>query len=542
MAGLPDHAKNTTPGPAPAPPPAPPPPAPPVPPPAPPAPPPPAGAAAAGGARAHYDAVIIGAGMSGLAAGIRLAHFGRRVCIFERHNAAGGLNSFYSRDGRKFDVGLHAMTNYTPPGVKGSPLVKLLRQLRIDRDEFALCGQRQSRITFGAGAGGGEGGGAAAGAGVSLRFTNDFAVLESEVAQKFPAQIDGFRRLAAAVRAHDGVSLDARPAPARAAVRAHIGDPLLEDMLFCPVMYYGGAQEHDMEFAQFVIMFKALFFEGFARPLDGVRVILRVLLDKYRRAGGERRMKCGVKKIIARAGRAAALVLDDGAEVTAGHVISSIGAPETEALIANAESPDADLPPPPLPAPPGRLSYVETISVLDREPAALGWGGDTIVFFNDSPRFTYARPGGQADLRSGVICFPNNFAYPAGRRLPEGWLRCTCLANYDRWAGLPEDAYRADKARWFAAITRNAQRFLPPPPPGALEAATVATDMFTPRTIARYTGRAAGAIYGSPVKNRRGLTRLENLHLCGADQGFLGIVGAMLSGISMANYHILQKS
>ena len=26
------------------------------------------------------------------------------------------------------------------------------------------------------------------------------------------------------------------------------------------------------------------------------------------------------------------------------------------------------------------------------------------------------------------------------------------------------------------------------------------------------------------------------------DQGFLGIVGAMLSGISMANYHILQKS
>lgn len=38
----------------------------------------------------HYDAVIIGAGMSGLAAGIRLAHFGKKVCIFERHNAPGG--------------------------------------------------------------------------------------------------------------------------------------------------------------------------------------------------------------------------------------------------------------------------------------------------------------------------------------------------------------------------------------------------------------------------------------------------------------------
>ena len=40
----------------------------------------------------HYDVVIIGAGMSGLAAGIRLAHFGKKVCIFERHNAVGGLN------------------------------------------------------------------------------------------------------------------------------------------------------------------------------------------------------------------------------------------------------------------------------------------------------------------------------------------------------------------------------------------------------------------------------------------------------------------
>ena len=56
------------------------------------------------------------------------------------------------------------------------------------------------------------------------------------------------------------------------------------------------------------------------------------------------------------------------------------------------------------------------------------------------------------------------------------------------------------------------------------------------------TGHIAGAIYGSPVKNRQGRTSLGNVYLCGTDQGFLGITGAMLSGISMANYHILQKS
>ncbi len=471
----------------------------------------------------HYDVAIIGAGMSGLAAGIRLAHFGKKVCIFERHNAVGGLNSFYSLAGRKYDVGLHAMTNYVRPGVKGTPLTKLLRQLRIERDEFALCEQKQSRVAFGPR---GE---------VSLRFTNDFAVFESEVARQFPSQADGFRALVAAVKSYDDVSLDTVPVSAREVVRRHLSDPLLEDMIFCPVMSSGSAQEHDMEFGQFVIMFKALYLEGFARPLEGVRLILRVLLEKYGAAGGERRMKCGVQKIITREGRAAALILDSGEEITAGHVISSIGAPETAGLFEpNPQNPK-------LKTEAGRLSFVETITVLNRQPSDLGWGDDTIVFFNDSPRFDYARPEGQVDVHSGVICFPNNFAYPAGAALADGFLRVTCMANYDRWANLPEEAYQADKQRWFTEVQRSARRFLPAVADDTLAQATVTTDMFTPRTITKFTGHLQGAIYGAPVKHRQGRTALPNLYLCGTDQGFLGIVGAMLSGISMANYHILQK-
>ena len=475
----------------------------------------------------HYDVAIIGAGMAGLAAGIRLAHFGKKVCIFERHNVTGGLNSFYSIDGRKYDVGLHAMTNFVRAGVKGTPLTKLLRQLRIERDEFALCEQKRSRVAFGPR---GE---------VSMTFTNDFAVFESEVARQFPAQIDGFRRLVALILTYDDVSLGAQPESARAVIRRHVTDPLLEDMLFCPVMYYGSATEHDMEFGQFVIMFKALFLEGFARPLDGVRVILRVLLDKYRAAGGERRMKCGVKKIITRDGHADALVLDDGTEVTATHVISTVGAPETERLVepkSQISNPKSQTDSHPV----GRLSYTETITVLDREPAALGWGDDTIVFFNDSEKFTYARSESQVDVRSGVICMPNNFDFGPDAHLPEGLFRCTCLASYDQWVNLPEEQYRADKARWYAEIQKSAQRFLPAlPTPDALAKATLATDMFTPRTIIKYTGRLGGAIYGSPQKIRDGRTSIDNLYIAGTDQGFLGIIGAMLSGISMANFHIL---
>lgn len=469
--------------------------------------------------RSHYDVAIIGAGMSGLAAGIRLAHFGKKVCIFERHNAPGGLNSFYSIAGRKFDVGLHAMTNYVKPGVKGTPLTKLLRQLRIDREEFALCPQKRSRVAFGPR---GE---------TSLAFTNEFALFESEVARVFPAQIDGFRKLVELVKTYDDVSLTAAPESARAIVRHHLTDPLLEDMLFCPVMYYGSATERDMEFGQFVIMFKALFLEGFARPFDGVRVVIRVLLEKYRAAGGERRMKCGVQRIVSAEGRATALVLDDGSEVTADHIISSIGSPETARLIGQ-----------PQPPAPGGHSFVETITILDRQPAALGWGDDTIVFFNDSARFDYACPGEQVDVRSGVICLPNNFDFGPGQELPEGIFRVTCLANPAPWFALPEGEYRAAKQRWYGAVQASARRFLPPIDDAVLPQATLTTDMFTPRTVAKYTGHLNGAIYGAPQKVRDGRTALSNLYLCGTDQGFLGITGAVLSGISMANFHILTKS
>ena len=129
-----------------------------------------------------YDTIIIGAGMSGLAAGIRLAHFDHRVCILERHTAVGGLNSYYRRGGRDFDVGLHAVTNYAPKGTKRGPLARMLRQLRLTWDDLELSPQVGSTVVF---------------PGVSLHFTNDFERFESEVSRHFPRQKDGFQRLVA---------------------------------------------------------------------------------------------------------------------------------------------------------------------------------------------------------------------------------------------------------------------------------------------------------------------------------------------------------
>ena len=467
----------------------------------------------------HFEAVIIGAGMAGMAAGIRLALAGKNVIILERHNASGGLNSFYSIEGRKYDVGLHAMTNFVPKGTKGTPLTKLLRQLRIPYDALDLCQQNGSRIAF---------------PGAELEFSNDFGLFEAEVARAFPKQIDGFRALAEEVRTLDAFNLGAIPTSARTAVQRHISDPLLEDMIFCPVMYYGSAEEHDMDYGQFSIMFRSLFFEGFARPFDGVRVIIKLLQDKYRSLGGIRKMKCGIKQIHTNGSKASAIELDNGAILTADKIISTAGVVETTRMCEDqpADAASDNI---------GQLSFTETITALNKQPSEFGWD-DTIIFFNTRKRFHYAGVRDElVDPTSGVICFPNNYQYGDGRQLDEGFLRITAMANHDKWCALSPADYLAQKEHWYAELQKVALGILPAPKNGlSLDDARIASDMFTPRTVRKFTGHLQGAIYGAPNKIKDGRTHLDNLYLAGTDQGFLGIIGAMLSGISMANYHVLQ--
>ena len=179
----------------------------------------------------RYDTVIIGAGLSGLAAGIRLAYFDKSVLILERHSTIGGLNSFYRLRNRNYDVGLHAVTNYAEPGTKTGPLSKLLRQLRLRWEDFDLRPQTESAVVF---------------PGHTLRFNNNFDYMFGQVADLFPKQVDGFRKLLERIQTHNALDLNRQPVSGRKVVGEYINDPLLIDMLFCPLMFYGSATARDL--------------------------------------------------------------------------------------------------------------------------------------------------------------------------------------------------------------------------------------------------------------------------------------------------------
>lgn len=457
---------------------------------------------------ADWQLIIIGGGLSGLAAGIRAARFGQKTLIVEQHSLPGGLNSYYCRQGHLLETGLHAMTNFAPLGVKHAPLNRLFRQLQLSRKEFTTHEQLESEVLF---------------PGISLRFSNDLNLLIEEVAAHFPLVADRFRSLVREVDAYDPFA--ERPwQSARTFLRERLAEPLLEDMLMLPLMVYGNAEEDDMDLGQFAIMFRAVFLEGFFRPSGTIKDLLDMLLAQYKTFGGEIRFRAQVDQILSKGGKVCGIRLKNSEELTSEAVLSTAGIPGTAEMSGWPMETDSYI---------GKMSFMETITLLPELHLPPERSGKTIIFYSLKQRLAYHRPSGPIDPTWGVICFPDHFQGLAQNSPSQ--VRVTNAANYDLWRQADEAEYRRLKEDCGQQSAAAVRQIL-----GDYSKDSVFQDSFTPLTIERYTGKCAGAVYGSPVKIKSGKTPWPNLFIAGTDQGYLGIVGAMLSGVTIVNQHLLK--
>lgn len=453
----------------------------------------------------EYDTIIIGAGMSGLGAGIRLAMFDKKVCILEKHTLAGGLNSWYPRGKRVIDTGLHAMTNYSVKGDKKKPLGKLLKQLRIDHDELDLVEQNYSIIDY---------------PNTTLRFSNNIDELTTSIAEHFPKQVDAWNTMIQFIDNYDELRTEQPNYSARDFLAKHLDNQQLCDMLLCPLLSYGSAWEHDMEFNQFIIMFKAVFLQGFSRPKRGIKPIIDLLVKKFKSLGGEFYLKKGVSKLHTVNKSIHTVELENGMKLKCKNLLSCAGFPETMNLIEeNTTQPQI-----------GQLGFVESIFFA---PLPKQEEGPSIAFHTTETSYQYRNPPVLFDKKSALLSFPHHFNDIDHK---EATYRLTSLANYELWSKLSKNEYKEAKKELADFAFNKIQTFAP----HLKRSELLFEDTFTPLTVKRFTSRFNGAIYGSPEKCYDGKTPYSNLYLCGTDQGFLGITGAILSGITIANLYTLK--
>lgn len=458
-----------------------------------------------------YPLVIIGGGLSGLAAGIRFARFGQKVCILEKHHIPGGLNSYYYRQGRLLETGLHAMTNFAKPDDKSAPLNRLFRQLKISRKEFSFHEQIISSVCFPDG--------------LKLDFSNDIALLKNEIRNVFPAAIDPFEKLISIVNAYD--PFEPRPwLSTRQTVSDILGNDVLLDMVLLPLMMYGNSNEHDMDFSQFVIMFRAIFQDGFFRPSGTIKGFLDLLLQKYKSYGGEILFNTEVDKIVTQGDTIQEIRTVKGENIPCENIISTVGYPGTLTMTdaRPAEAEDYI----------GKMSFVESVYFLSGNAKKHFDSQKTIIFYNFNTMFDYVRPAAAVDPQIGVICFPGNFQGLPAEDVVQ--LRITHPANYTFWKNASRSEYDAMKQECRQRSQETVGKII-----GNFKENIVYEDTFTPVTIEKFTGKREGAVYGSPIKIKDGRTPYENLFIAGTDQGYLGIVGSMLSGVTIVNQHILGK-
>lgn len=455
--------------------------------------------------------LIIGGGLSGLAAGIRFARFSPGSLILEKHSKIGGLNSYYYRNNHLFETGLHAITNYAEPGNKKAPLNRLLRQLKLSRDLLVFHQQMSSEILFRDCE--------------SLIFSNNFEHLRQEIAVKFPRSADCFTQLILFLNEFDPFKISAFRS-AKAFLRELLPDPLLVDMLLCPLMFYGSSVAEDMDLSQFAIMFKAIFQEGMFRPGGSIKDFLDLLASQYHSLGGTLRTRTEVQAILHKNGMAHAVLLSSGEIIECDYILSTIGLSETRALLYDQQTDQKST----------RLTFVESIFQIPGERRSLFPRDRTILFYSTNQDFHFRSPAEPVDFSSGVICFPFNFRGLAEQKFIE--VRSTHLANYPKWKSLASDRarYASQKIETAEKSKLTIESII-----GPFSSDIVYQDTFTPLTIERYTAKKEGAIYGSPLKIKDGNIGFTNLFLAGTDQGFLGIVGSMLSGVSMVNQHILAR-
>jgi len=459
----------------------------------------------------HIPLLVIGGGLSGLAAAIRFARFNPGVLILEKHSRVGGLNSYYYRNNSLLETGLHAITNFAPPQDKSAPLNRLFRQLKLRRKDFTFHEQIKSEIFFTNHE--------------TLSFSNDFDLLHQEIVTKFPRCVVGFSRLLQIIKEYDPFQ-GAPFRSARTLLTATLDNPLLVDMLLCPLMFYGSSVENDMDLGQFVIMFRAIFQEGMFRPEGSIKDFLEILLKKYEECGGKIRLQAPVARFIHQNRKVTGVELENGEVIECDALISTIGHEETLACL---QVPLFQKQRP-------RLGFVESIFRLPADCQTILPQDKTIIFYNTNKQFRYQRPDNLADYSSGVICFPGNFQGLDAQPYYE--VRATHLADYTSWKSLAADrpAYLAAKSDTASHSKLALEKII-----GNFSQDIVYEDTFTPLTIERFTAKKEGAIYGCPDKIKNGDIGYHNLFLAGTDQGFLGIVGSMLSGVSMVNQHILSR-
>jgi prolycopene isomerase len=491
-----------------------------------------------------YDAVIIGAGLGGLACAALMAQNGFRPLVVEQHDIPGGYATSFQRfgsEGSAFqcEVSLHSISAKAP-GTR-----KLLTDMGVyDRLQFADHKLAWSSL-------GPEGFLDLPAAGLAgferilaQRFPGERSGIAGFMAywQKLLDELDAFERQGMpALRALFPVQYptlwDVAGKSLGQILDRFLADRGLKDLAGLTWGYYGLPPSKLSAFYYLVPMGQYLTFGG--QYIRGTSQALSDALAKViAERGGEVLLGERVSGILLADGRAVGVRTESGRSLAARAVVSNAAVPATLALLPAGALPEdyrrrvAGLRP--------SLSSVIVWLGLDRDVTALQPRAEISIEAGD-PEAAYAAAlaGDYEGGGVGLMLYDNllpGFS-PKGRST----VSLLALAGFEPWRRFAADyeagrkeAYEREKARVADVLIAKAERAALPD----LSKMIVMREAATPLTNRRFTGNTDGAIYGfdqtpdnSFMHRLKSRTPLKGLYLASAwGEPGAGYAGALLAG------------
>lgn len=258
-----------------------------------------------------YDAVIIGAGMSGLVCGCYLAKAGMKVLIAEQHNKPGGYCTSFKRRSFAFDAAVHSFGGYRQGGI----VRKVFNDLGMD--------QRLTIKRFDPS---------------DIIITPDYRVaFRSDVAETiknfqlaFPAERNNIEQF---------FYFLVKPSPKSFALmrnwtfknllNKYFTDDRLKSILFFPLFGNGGLPPSLMSVFMGAHIFTEFLLDGGYYPEGGMQTLPDKLAERFEEFGGDLLLSCPVKKIRVKDEKVAGVFAEKGGFIPSRYVISNCDARQT---------------------------------------------------------------------------------------------------------------------------------------------------------------------------------------------------------------------
>lgn len=501
------------------------------------------------GGGGNWDAIIIGSGMGGMTAGAALARAGHRVLLLEQYHTIGGLTHSFSRNGFRWDVGIHYLSSFAP----GDRMADLLNWLCDSPIPLEPIGAVYDVLHIGDAE--------------PLELSRPFEAQAMDLKERFPEEhdaIDAWFEAVHEAREEMYTIFKSRAMPRAvgeamewwhrrafkkwcARTTAEVADEItdnedLKGALFAQWGVHGG-QPSKASFAAHALIANSFLESGAWYPVGGANAIAEHMLPTITKAGGEVRTSVRVEGLVMDGDRVIGVETADGETIYANAVVSDIGARETvDQLLPERLRGDAWVNE--IRALPSSICHFSLFMGFEGDIEAAGasranhWlfpNGETDAVWTDAP--DSAPP--MLFVSFASLKDPEHDPGPKQHHSGE----IMVLADWstvERWGDLPREERGEDYAEFKRAakqtILKHFRHYLP-----ELADLLVYAELSTPLSTVSVTGHHQGAFYGldvTPERMRcdalRMKTPVDGLFLGGQDAASPGVPGALWGGLLSA--------